>query len=501
MSTLSQITVLAFDLGASSGRAMIGRVNLDRKTVTVEELYRFPNGPVRVGRSLYWDVLRIWSEVKEGIRRACAKYGDELVSIGVDTWGVDFALLDNNGELLGNPHSYRDPRNQEAMEELLRKIPRERIYERTGIQFTPINTLYQLYAMVLVNSSQLRAAKTFLMIPDLFNYWLSGAIASEFTEATTTQFLDPRTRKWCFDLLEEIGVPTGIFPEVIEPTTKLGRIRKELAEELGVSPRIEVVAPATRDTASAIAAAPIDEESAYISCGTWSLVGVELSEPLISRQAMEYNFTNEGGAFNTITFLRNIQGMWFIQEIRRILAMRGEEYSYEQLTKMAAEARGFLAFIDPDNPRFLAPINMIDEIMKFLEETGQEKPKSVGELVRLVLESLALKYRLVIEQVQKLTGRRIRRINIFGGGSKNWLHNQLVADFNNVPVVAGPDEATSMGNVLLQVAGLGYIKSLRELREFVKNSVKLRVFEPNHTSRHEDAYNRFLDILEKTGGL
>jgi len=498
---LSQLIVLAFDLGASSGRAMIGTINLDEKKVQVEELYRFPNGPVRVGEHLYWDVLRIWSEVKEGILRAYRRYGNKLASIGVDTWGVDFVLLDNNGELLGNPHSYRDPRNQVAMKELLKKVPREKIYERTGIQFTPINTLYQLYAMVMAGSSQLQAARTFLMIPDLFNYWLSGAMACEFTEASTTQFVDPRTKTWCLDLLEEIGVPTKIFPKIIEPATKLGKIRRVLAEELGISKDIEVVAPATHDTASAIAAAPIESDSAYVSCGTWSLVGVELGGPLINGKAMEYNFTNEGGAFNTITFLRNIQGMWFIQEIRRILAQRGEEYSYEQLTKMAAEAEGFIAFIDPDNPRFIAPINMIDEIMKFLEETGQRKPKTVGELVRVVLESLALKYRLVVEQAEDLTGRRIRKINIFGGGSRNWLHNQLVADFTNREVVAGPEEATSIGNVLLQAAGLGFIKSLSELREYVKNSFELRRFEPKHTAKHEDAYNTFLSILEKTGGV
>jgi rhamnulokinase len=495
---MDQIFVLAFDLGASSGRALIGKIDVESKKLEYEEIHRFPNGPVRIGRHLYWDVPRLWVEVKEGIRLAYKKYGDKLLSIGVDTWGVDFALLDRNGELVGLPYSYRDPRRKEAYEELLKVIPPERIFMRTGIQFTPINTLYQLYAMAKDRSPLLQAASTLLMMPDLFNYWLTGAKVCEYTEASTTQFLDPYTKKWAFDLLEEIGVPTHIFPEVIEPGTKLGTISSEVAEEIGVSKAIEVIAPATHDTGSAVAASPIDEDSAYISCGTWSLVGVELDKPLINRKVMEYNFTNEGGAFNTIRFLKNIQGMWFIEQIRASLMKRGYNYSYQELTEMAAKAPGFKSFIDPDDPRFLAPLDMIDEIMRYLEETGQEKPDGIGGLVRIVLESLAMKYRYVIEKAEELTGKRIKKINIVGGGSRNWLHNQLVADFNNRVVVAGPEEATSIGNMLIQLAGLGYIKSLKEVREYVKNSFQLKVFEPNHTKQHEDAYTKFLDLLERT---
>ncbi|MEM4528870.1 MAG: rhamnulokinase family protein, partial [Desulfurococcaceae archaeon] len=478
---MKPILVLAFDLGASGGRAIVGKIDLDARKVEMEEIYRFPNGPIRVRDHLYWDVLRIWNEVKEGISIAYKKYGEQIVSIGVDTWGVDFALLDNNGELVGLPYCYRDPRRNQAMRELLSVIPPEKIYMRTGIQFVPINPLYQLYAMVKDRSSLLQAARTLFMMPDLFNYWLSGVIVSEYTDASTTQFLDPWTKKWALDLLEEIGFPTDIFPEVIEPGTKLGKIDLRLAEELRVSKDIEIIAPATHDTASAVAASPIDKDSAYISCGTWSLVGVELDQPLVNKKAMEYNFTNEGGAFNTIRFLKNVQGMWFMQEIKRMLAKRGQEYDYAELTKLASEARGFIGFIDPDDPRFLAPLDMIDEIMKFLEETGQEKPKTVGELVRLVLESLALKYRLVIEKIEDLTGMKIKRINIVGGGSRNWVHNQLVADFTDKLVEAGPEEATSIGNILMQLAGLGYVKSLREIREYVRNSFEVKQYQPNHT--------------------
>ncbi|MCC6058436.1 MAG: rhamnulokinase [Desulfurococcaceae archaeon] len=495
---MSEIVVLAFDLGASSCRAMIGFVDEKEKKVRVEELYRWPNYMVRIGDSLYWDVLRIWHEMKQAIKLAYKKYGNKLVSIGVDTWGIDFALLDEKGELLSNPHTYRDPRTEGIMEEVLRIIPREKLYERTGIQFWRINTLFQLYSMVKRRDPILRIAKTFLMVPDLFNYWLSGTIAAEFTEATTTQFLDPRVKNWAYDVLEALGIPTHIFPPVIEPTTKLGKIHPKVVVELDISRDIEVIAPATHDTASAIAAAPmVDENAGYVSSGTWSLVGIELPEPLINRKAMEYNYTNEGGAFNTITFLRNIQGMWLVEECRRVLAEKGIQLTYDEILKMASEAKPFKAFIDPDDDRFVAPLNMVEAINSFLEETKQEKPSGIGELFRVIFESLALKYRLVFEQAEDLIGRKLTHINIFGGGSRNWFLNQLTADFTNKVVYAGPEEATSIGNVLLQVAGLGIIKSLKELREYVRNSYKITMFEPKHTKEHDDAYNKFLDIISR----
>ncbi len=494
---LDEYVILGFDIGASSCRAMVGFINEKEKRVVIEELYRFPNYMVRVGDSLYWDVLRIWHEMKQAIKLAYRRYRDSLVSIGVDTWGIDFALLDERGELLGNPHTYRDPRTEGMMEEVLRIIPRERLYERTGIQFIRINTLFQIYSMVKVGDPKLKIAKTFLMIPDLFNYWLSGVAVAEYTEATTSQFLDPGAKKWCFDILEILGIPIHIFPEVVEPGTKLGKIEPRLASELGVSREIEIVAPATHDTASAIAAGPmIDENAGYISSGTWSLVGVELPGPLINRKAMVYNFTNEGGAFNTITFLRNIQGMWIIEEIRRVLADRGQDLSYDDILRMAREAKAFKAFIDPDSESFVAPEDMISAITRYLEESGQEKPSNLGELFRIIFESLALKYRLVFEQAEDLLGRKLTHINIFGGGSRNWLLNQLTANFTNKIVYAGPEEATSIGNILIQAAGLGIIGSLKELREYVKNSYQIKVFEPQYTREYEDAYTRFLDVIK-----
>jgi sugar (pentulose or hexulose) kinase len=494
------LVVLAFDLGASSCRAMIGFVNEKEKKVSVEELYRWPNFMVKLSDNLYWDVLRIWHEMKQAIKIAYRKYGNNLVSIGVDTWGIDFALLDEKGMLIENPHTYRDPRTEGMMEEVFKKVPKEKIYERTGIQFIRINTLYQLYSMVYYNDPKLRIAKTFLMIPDLFNYWLTEEKFAEYTEATTTQFLNPCVKNWAFDVLEALGIPTHIFPEVIEPTTNLGKIHTKLASELGIPRDIEVVAPATHDTASAIAAGPmVSDDVGYVSSGTWSLVGVELPQPLINKKAMEYNYTNEGGAFNTITFLRNVQGMWIIEEIRRVLADKAQQLSYEEILKIAQEAKPFTAFIDPDYEGFIAPENMVEAVLHYLDKSKQRKPQGVGELFRIVFESLALKYRLVFEQAEDLLGRKLRGINIFGGGSRNWFLNQLTADFTDKVVYAGPEEATSIGNVLLQVAGLGIIRSLKELREYVKNSYNIKVFEPRHTGEHEEAYERFKKVL--SGGV
>lgn len=494
---MEETTILGFDLGASNGRAFVGKLNLKDKRIKIEEVHKFPNISISVNNHVYWDILKLWNEIKTAIIKTYKKYNGKVESIGLDMWGVDYVLLGENEELLGLPRSYRDPSNINAMKELLSIIPKKEIYLKTGIQFTPINTLYQLFSRVIESPSIFKIAKKFLMLPDLFNCWLSDSCMSEYTEASTTQFLNPLSKKWVSDLLERINVPTHIFPEIIEPGTLLGKISKSVAEELEISTDINIIAPATHDTASAIAATPLDKESAYISSGTWSLVGIEINNPIINERAMKYNFTNEGGAFNTITFLRNIQGMWFIQEIRRILELRGYSYTYDHLTQLAADAKTKMVYIDPDDPRFLKPKDIIKEINNYLEETGQEKPGSLGELVRMILESLALKYRLVIEQASKLAGKKIENIVIIGGGSKNWLLNQLVADFTELPVVVGPAEATSIGNILLQAVGLNYIKTLDEVREYVKNSFTLKTYTPRHRTIHEDAYNKYLELLEK----
>lgn len=484
---------LAFDLGAESGRATIGE--LTNRELEIKELHRFPNIPVKVENNVFWDVLRIWNEMKFAISTAYEKYGNSLLSIAVDTWGVDFALLDKNGELLGNPHHYRDPRTEGIMEEVFKRISREELYKKTGIQFMRINTIYQIFSVVLRNPSLFHSASKFLMMPDLFNYWLSGITVSEFTDATTTQLYNPLKKNWDYELIEKLDIPKDIFPNIINPGTLLGKISKNLVRELNISSEISIVATASHDTASAVAATPLEKEnSAYISSGTWSLVGVEVKEPVINEKSLLYNFTNEGGVFGKFRLLRNVQGMWLLQECKKILARQGKDLSYEELTNLASKSREFISFIDPDDPRFISPTNMIDEILLYLEETKQEKPRNEGELIRLILESLAFKYRFVIEKLEELTGRKIEQINIVGGGSRNWLLNQLTANFTGAKVVAGPVEATSTGNILMQAVSFNLVSSHEELRNIVKNSFELKVYEPIHNEKIEEAYNRFCSL-------
>ena len=493
---MDSVVILAIDVGASGGKAIAGVLDLKDLKLTIDELYRFPNQMIRVNNHLYWNVLQLWGEVKNSIKVALRKYKGKLTSVGVDTWGVDFALLDEYDELVGLPYAYRDPMTEGLMGEVFSKVPKEVIYGRTGIQFMRINTLYQLYALVKLNSPKLRIAKAMLMIPDLINYWLSGVKANEYTHASTTQFLDAKSKKWCLDILEKLNIPVNILQEIVNAGSVLGYLRRDIAEELGeaASRDVNVIAPATHDTASAVAAGPmINEDTGYVSSGTWNLVGVELNEPLINEQAMLNNFTNEGGAFGTITFLRNMQGMWIVQEVRRILTdLSGREYSYDELVKLAVEAEETGSFIDVDDPRFLAPINMVNEIHGYLKETGQREPGNLGELIRLIISSIALKHRYIFEKAIKITGKRLRGVNIFGGGSRNSLMNQLTANVMGIPVYAGPEEATSIGNILVQAAGMGIVKSIQELRSIVRNSFNIRVFEPRDEKKYEDEYSMFV---------
>lgn len=487
---------IAFDLGAESGRAMLGI--LDDEKLKIEEAYRFTNIPVRVDNHLYWDALRIWSEMKTAISKVQAASKTSLTSIGVDTWGVDFALIDKNGELLGNPHHYRDVRTNGVMEELFKKVPREEIYLRTGIQFLRFNTLYQIYSMVLSKSPMLHYADKILMMPDLFNYWLCGSKISEFTDATTTQFYNPTKGDWDYELLEELDMPTHFLPKIIKPGTILGEASRNLIDELKINGGFSIVAPACHDTASAVAAAPLkDKSSVYISSGTWSLIGVEADNPVINRKSLEYNFTNEGGAFGKFRLLRNVQGMWLLQECRRIWASQGRHFSYEELMELANRSRSFIALINSDDQRFIAPINMVEEITHYLEETKQEKPKNEGELARIILESLAFKYRFVTEKLEDLTGLRINRINVVGGGSRSRLLNQLTANITGLKVVAGPAEATSVGNILMQAVATGLVKTHKEFRSIVENSFKLEEYEPSFEKGVSDAYIRFVELVEK----
>ncbi|MBM3188492.1 MAG: rhamnulokinase [Chloroflexi bacterium] len=485
---------LAFDLGAESGRAVLGRLDGDR--LDLSTLHRFPNGPIRIFNSLYWDVLRLYQEMVAGLRIYQHEIGEPLESLGLDTWGVDFALLDRNDELIANPHHYRDPRTEGMLVEAFARVPREEIFAYTGIQFMEINTLYQVLAMKRRGDTALEQARTLLMMPDLFNYWLTGVKACEFSDATTSQFYDPRQGDWARALLERLDLPTHILADVVQPGSVLGPLHPAIAEAVGLQ-GVSVVAPACHDTGSAVAAVPASGQSfAYISSGTWSLMGVESPQPIINQNSLRFNFTNEGGVCGTIRFLKNIMGLWLVQECRRTWEAEGEELSYSEMTRMAAEAPAFGPLIEPDSHDFLRPGDMPARIQAFCQRTGQREPQSRGEIIRCALESLALKYRWVLEKLELLLGRSLDTIHIVGGGCQNELLCQLAADATQRPVVAGPVEATAAGNVLMQALARGRIASLAEGREIVRRSFEMVTYEPAPSAGWDEAYARFLRIHE-----
>ncbi|MBI1880203.1 MAG: rhamnulokinase, partial [Chloroflexi bacterium] len=412
---------------------------------------------------------------------------------------VDYALLDRAGHLIGNPHHYRDSRTDGILDQVFAIAPREEIFEQTGIQFMQINSLYQLLAMSLRKSPKLEVAATFLMMPDLFNYWLTGHRVCEYTDASTSQCYDPRRGMWAYPLLEKFGLPRHIFPEIVQPGTDLGYLIPAVAEELGIGDSISVIAPGCHDTASAVAAVPMadgaEANSAYISSGTWSLVGVETDAPVINAQSLAYNFTNEGGVQNTIRLLKNVTGLWVVQECRRTWTQQGEELSYPDLTQLAGQAIPFGALIDSDASSFLAPGDMPNRIREFCQRTGQTPPNDKGAFVRCALESLALKYRWVIDKAEELIGRPITTVHIVGGGTQNRLLNQFAANATGRTVITGPVEATAIGNILMQMLAMGQIGSLAEGRALVRNSFPVETYEPEETEAWAGAYHRFLGLM------
>ena len=485
---------LAVDLGAESGRAVMGR--FDGEQITLEEVHRFPNVPVRLPDGLHWDVLRIAREVKDGIAKA-TRNGRRIESVGVDAWGVDFALLDREGCLVSNPYHYRDPRTEGMDERAFDRMPKEEIYRTTGIQFMPINALYQLLAME--GSPLLQAAQSLLLIPDLVSYWLTGEKACEFTAASTTQLCDARSGGWARGLLENMRFPGHIFGEIIPPGTQLGPLLPEVAEETGAREGLAVTAVASHDTASAVVAVPAGgEDFAYISSGTWSLVGVELPKPAIAPEGMHANFTNEGGFGGTTRFLKNVMGLWLLQECRRTWANEGHEYSYEELTRLAQAVPDAGPLLDPDHPIFLPPGDMPGRIRRFCRQTHQSSPEDPGEVVRCVLESLALKYRWVLERSEEITGRRAGVIHVVGGGVQNTLLCQLTADATRRPVRAGPVEATALGNLMVQAYARGYLGSLEEIRAAVRgSSVEVHDYQATGSADEwDEAYERLLRVMD-----
>jgi rhamnulokinase len=484
---------LAIDLGAESGRTIVGTFNDDH--LVLAETHRFGNAPVRLPDGLHWDVLRLWSEIKAGIGISAAKFNGNLDSLGLDTWGVDFALLDKNQSLLSNPFHYRDERTDGMLDEACKRMPRADIFSHTGIQFMQINTLYQLLAMSVQKSPLFDVAKTFVTIPDLFNFWLSGEITNEFTNATTTQCLDPNQLDWAWPVLDAMHIPAHLFGPVTGSGKLIGTLLPPLVEETGAG-GLRIVVPACHDTGSAVVAVPArNQDFAWISSGTWSIMGAEVREPCVDEKALGYNFTNEGGVFGTWRLSKNIMGLWLVQECKRTWERQGSNLSYDEITQLASEAKPFLAVINPDDDSFFHPGDMPARIQGYCARTHQAVPQTRGEVIRVALESLALKYLWVLERLEELTGKRFEPIHIIGGGTRNRLLNQLTADATCRTVVTGPVEATAIGNILMQMLGLEHLSSLAEARGIVRTSFAPEVYEPKQTSDWDEAYARLQKVM------
>jgi len=481
---------LAFDFGAESGRAVLA--HLHSGVITTEEVDRFANEPVEYGGSLHWDIPKLWLEIRKTLSRLQEV---ELSGIGVDAWGVDYALLGEHGELLLNPYHYRDKRTDGVMELAFEKVSRKEIYRETGIQFMPINTLYQLFAAKRDSPDLLRAARTLLMIPDLFHYWLTGNAVCEFTNATTTQMVNAEKRAWSRDLMERLELPVDLPAGIVEPGTQVGALLEEVTSSRTLR-GTPVIAPATHDTGSAVAAVVAREGTAFISSGTWSLLGTELDVPLITDEALRLNFTNEGGVCGTTRFLKNVMGLWMLQCCRSSWSSRGQVYEYRELMELASREADFEQLVDPDDESFLHPDDMPKAIDDFCARTQQSAPKTPGAYARTILESLAFKYRQVIGDLERLTRKPIHQIRIIGGGCKNHLLNQFAADATGRRVLAGPAEATALGNVAMQILATGAASSLSEVRAMIDRSFPTETFEPRETDKWERHVARFQHYTE-----
>jgi rhamnulokinase len=487
------VNVLAFDLGASSGKAVVGQLTGNK--LTFKEIHRFSNDPVKVGNRLHWDILRLYYEIKQGILKARHQGYKNIKSMAIDSWAVDFGLIGRHGELLGNPYHYRDHQFVGKMEEVLSMIPKQEIFLRTGIQFMPINTIYQLYTLKKARSPILEQAEDFMMIPDLLRYFLTGEKKSEFTNATTTQLFNPFTKKWDEQIIEKLELPAHIFREVIEPGTIIGEIKSTVCDELDI-PACSVIAVGEHDTASAVAAVPTNKKDfAYLSCGTWSLLGTEINQPVLSKQALDWNFTNEGGVYHTFRLLKNIMGLWLIQECKRSWENAGNILDYDEMIQLAEQAKPFKCFIDPDHPMFLNPTNMPRQVQQYCRETNQPVPDTTGEIIRCIIESLALKYRFVLERTEKLVNNNFSGLHMVGGGIQNKMLCQFTANAISRPVLAGPVEATALGNIVVQYIALGYIKDIHEARLLIKESIDIKIYEPKETDEWNSAYEKFCKII------
>ncbi len=483
--------VLAFDFGASSGRAIIGCFDGDK--ITLEEVHRFSNDPVSVCGTVYWDVLRLFYEIKQGIIKA--KIAGGFDSIGIDTWGVDFGLIDSEGKLMENPVHYRDARTAGLVDEAFKTMPKEKLYGITGIQFMELNTLFQLIALKKYRPWMLERADKMLFMPDLFGYMLTGKMCAEYSIASTSQLIDLDKRTWSKEILDAFGIKESVFAPLVQPGTVLGELSKEICEECGVDP-VPVISVCGHDTQSAITSVPCEDgDFAFLSSGTWSLFGTELDKPIVNETSMNINITNEGGFDGSTGFLKNIIGLWLIQESRRQWKREGKEYSYADLEKLALAAEPFKCFIDPDAPEFVPHGNIPERVREFCRKTGQYVPETVGEIMRCIYESLAMKYRLTFEKLRECTERDYPVIHVIGGGTKDGLLCQMTANSCDRTVKAGPIEATVMGNVAVQLMSDGSVKNIGQARKIVAESSELKTFEPKDTDKWAEAYEDFLKVV------
>jgi rhamnulokinase len=468
---------LAIDLGAESGRVIVGILENDR--MTLEEVHRFPNRQLRTDNHVLWDAPYLFGEIKKGLSLATANGHSDVESIGIDTWGVDFALVGEDGALLANPYCYRDPRTNGMMEEVFRIIPRKEIYASTGIQFLQFNSLYQLYAALIHEKEMLAQCASLLFMPDLMNYFLTGKKVSEYTIASTSQLLHAREKTWDENIFRILGLPKQIMAPLIQPGSIVGKLLPEIANTTGFTKEIDVVAVGSHDTASAVAAVPGRAENwAFISSGTWSIAGIEMDRPLITKDTLENDFTNEGGVGGKIRFLRNVTGMWLLQQCRKSWKKHGHSYSYDELIQLASTAGEFKYAIDPDDISFLDPPDMPEAIAAYCRRTSHSAPENTGEFVRCILESLAMKYKSMIGKIISITGRTVETVHIVGGGSRNALLNQFTASATGIPVDAGPVEATALGNILLQAIAKKRLASVSDGRELVRRSFPITRYEP-----------------------
>lgn len=485
--------VLAFDFGASSGRAIIGV--FDGEKIELKEVHRFSNDPVTVCGTAYWDVLRLLHEIKQGILKAKADGGFD--SIGIDTWGVDFGLLDSEGRLLENPVHYRDMRTKGMVDEAFKVIPKEKFYSLTGIQFMELNTVFQLYSLRLQRPEMLQRAKSFLFMPDLLAYFLTGEQVTEYSIATTSQLVDINTKDWCDEIFEKLGIPRSLAGNIVMPGESVRTLSDEICEELGVD-KAKVYSICGHDTQSAITAVPSDKPGfAFLSSGTWSLFGTELDKPIVNEKSLSMNITNEGGCEGTTGFLKNIIGLWLIQESRRQWAREGTQYSYAELEKFALSEEPFKCFIDPDSPEFVPMGNIPERVREYCRRTGQCVPQSVGEVIRCIYESLAMKYRLTFDMLKDCTGKDYPCIHVIGGGVKDGLLCGMTASSCGVPVKAGPIEATVLGNIAVQLIADGSIKDVADARRIIANSESLKIYEPQDSDKWAQAYQRYLTVIGK----